>query len=192
MITPDQKKICIKLYTEGDHTIQDIISQTGLRYATDVYRILDEAGIPRKNRKGTRQMTISIGRKEENIISKYNEKNPSGLIEKALEEYDANRRLLTSQRETYLLSLCRLYHGEAENPIHKDEDAFKHYMWRNECKIIEISKHPEMISTHELEDPRNWTLFFRNHIRAYIELWVGSGDKKEYARWLDRYFNYKK
>ena len=63
MITSEQKDLCIKLYLEGNHTINEILIKTGLKYAPEVYRILDDAGIERKRKITTKEKsteTISI------------------------------------------------------------------------------------------------------------------------------------
>ena len=58
MITSEQKDLCIKLYLEGNHTIKDIIDQTGLKYAPTVYQVLDESGIPRKRKFATLEKSV--------------------------------------------------------------------------------------------------------------------------------------
>ena len=160
MTTQEQKDLCIRLYTEGNHTIKDIVFMAGLRYAPDVYKILDEAGIPRKNNRKSTQ--TSSGRAND------------------------------ESREKFMRRLCRIYQGEEENPISHEEDAFKRYMWRNEKKVLENSRDPEIVKSSCLEDPRNWTEFFRSQIRAYIILWTDTKNGEKPNKWFSKYLQYKK
>ena len=110
MITSEQKDLCIKLYLEDSHTIKDIIEQTNLKYAPEVYQILDEADIPRKRKYPSRKQS-------------------------APQEID-----IESSRMKYLFGMCRIYDNEPENPYDEKEEPFKRYMWRNEWKILQNAK----------------------------------------------------
>ena len=54
--------------------------------------------------------------------------------------------------EKYLLSLCRLYKGESENPFDEDEDEFKWYIWRHEYRIVKIHDREEIKKMFNLTD----------------------------------------
>ena len=95
MNTSEQKDLYIQLYREGNHTIKNIIEETRLKYAPEVYQILDEAGIPRKRKYPSRKQS-------------------------APQEID-----IESSRMKYLFVMCRLYDNEPENPYDEKEELFK-------------------------------------------------------------------
>ena len=68
-----KKKEVIKLYLEGENTIKDIMRKAGVKSAHTIYKILDDAKVPRlKVRKPVRQITISIDAKLDGFLKKSN------------------------------------------------------------------------------------------------------------------------
>ena len=162
MITSEQKDLCIKLYLEGGHTIKEIIEETGLKYAPEVYQVLDEAGVPRKRK-----------------VAK-NEKVAQQPI------------TLNDSRRRFLFGMCRVYNNEPKNPYDEETESFKRYMWRNEWKILQDAQDPEFVSKHDLDNPRIWSEYFNRKIKAYIQLWTNPQNGENPRQWNSIYFNFKR
>ena len=76
-----KKKEVIKLYLEGENTIKDIMRKAGVKSAHTIYKILDDAKVPRlKVRKPVRQITISIDAKLDSFLKKEQPKNISKWV----------------------------------------------------------------------------------------------------------------
>ena len=81
MIRQYQKDECIKLYQEGVLTINEIMSATGIRSGQTIYRVLDDAGIPRRPARPTQwRATISFDKKTIDIIDDLRPSNLSKWI----------------------------------------------------------------------------------------------------------------
>lgn len=86
------------------------------------------------------------------------------------------------------LKYCILYKGEKsleDNPIEKDDDEFKWYMWRREYGAVRLAKEQTFANDDELEE------FMKGQIWGAIALFAdvpyGGGAK----RYQDIYFAYK-
>ena len=76
-----KKKEVIKLYLEGENTIKDIMRKAGVKSAHTIYKILDDAKVPRlKVRKPVRLITISIDAKLDGFLKKEQPKNISKWV----------------------------------------------------------------------------------------------------------------
>lgn len=76
-----KKKEVIKLYLEGENTIKDIMQKAGVKSAHTIYKILDDAKVPRlKVRKPVRLITISIDAKLDGFLKKEKPKNISKWV----------------------------------------------------------------------------------------------------------------
>lgn len=92
MIRDYQKAKCIKLYKEGLLTIKKIMAETGIRSEQTIYRILDEAGIPRRPVRPTEyRATISFDKDTAEIIDKVHPCNLSTWVCKMIKEAYYNR-----------------------------------------------------------------------------------------------------
>lgn len=81
MISVEQQLLCQKLYKEGNYKIKEIMDITGIRSEQTIYRILDNAGIPRRPTRGTvMKASISMDKETADIIKKVNPKNLSEWI----------------------------------------------------------------------------------------------------------------
>jgi len=84
-----------------------------------------------------------------------------------------------------LLSLCRLYKGEAsinDNPLKKDDDEFKWYMWR-----VEYAALHDVLSAKNADEAEEYV---KNYIHDKIAEFASEpfgGDAQPY---YERYFNY--
>ena len=163
MTLSEQKSLCIELYTEGEHTIKEILDKTGLKYAVELYKVLDEAGIPRKNKRSS-ETTIE----QEQKIS------------------------IEDSRIRYLVGRCRLFKGEQENPYSEAEEPFKHYMWRNERKILENAQEEEFIERYNLNNPLSWGNYFDSAIQAYIKHWTNPENNETPRQWYSKYCEIKR
>ena len=170
MITSEHKNLCIQLYLEGGHTIKDIISETGLKNSSELYQILDEAGVPRKRKVAAKETAAEKIAIEEKVMEKI-----------TIEE----------SRMRFLSSMCRLYKNEPANPYDEKDDAFKTYMWRNEWKILQNAQEEKFIQSEGLDDPRTWSKYFNSRIKAYIDLWTDKSKGENPRQWLSKYYNYK-
>ncbi len=88
MISKEQRKECVRLYQSGYYPIKQIMRITGIRSEQTIYRILDEQGVSRKDKRETHyRATISFDRDSWNIIEKACPYNLSewvcGLIKKS-------------------------------------------------------------------------------------------------------------
>ena len=81
MLSIEQIQACERLYKEVNHTIKQIMQETGIRSEQTVYRVLDAAGIPRRpNRRIALRATISFDEEAAKIISEVNPKNLSEWV----------------------------------------------------------------------------------------------------------------
>ena len=189
MLSPEQKTLCIKLYTEDEISIKEILSKTGIRSEPTIYKILKEAGIEKKrNRKHAKNVTISLDQDTVELIEKIRPKNLSELICEALVDYEAGKRLKAYRMKKHFESLCRVYKGEPENPIDQDEDEFRWYIWKQEEGIIRLSQDPHIIEKYHLDEEHNWEEYFRNEIDATIEMYAGTPYGGDSRKWYKRYF----
>lgn len=87
MIREHQKRECIRLYREGILTIKEIMAETGIRSEQTIYRILDEAGIPRRPTRPTEwRVTISFDKETSDIIDEVRPRNLSAWVCKMIKE----------------------------------------------------------------------------------------------------------
>lgn len=87
MIRDYQKAKCIKLYKEGLLTIKKIMAETGIRSEQTIYRILDEAGIPRRPARPTEwRAAISFDKETVEIIDDIRPRNLSAWVCKIIKE----------------------------------------------------------------------------------------------------------
>lgn len=81
MIKVEQQILCERLYQEGNHTIKEIMSLTGIRSEQTIYRILDAANIPRRpSRQAVQKVSVSLDKDAADIIREVNPKNLSKWI----------------------------------------------------------------------------------------------------------------
>lgn len=99
---------------------------------------------------------------------------------------------IEDSRMRFLSGMCKLYNNEPENPYGENEDPFKRYMWRNEWKIMQDAQDPKFVEQHGLNDPRNWSNYFNNKIKAYIELWTNPKNREYPRQWYSKYCEFKK
>lgn len=89
MLSIEQIQACERLYREGNHTIKQIMQETGIRSEQTVYRVLDAAGIPRRpNRRIALRATISFDEEAAKIISEVNPKNLSEWVCDIVKKYN--------------------------------------------------------------------------------------------------------
>ena len=87
MIREYQKRECIRLYREGILTIKEIMAETGIRSEQTIYRILDEAGIPRRPTRPTEwRATISFDKETSDIICEVRPRSLSAWVCKMIKE----------------------------------------------------------------------------------------------------------
>ena len=87
MIPLEQRELCEKLYKDGSHTIKKIMSITGIRSEQTIYRILDEAGIPRRPTRPTEwRATISFDKETSDMIGEVRPRNLSAWVCKMIKE----------------------------------------------------------------------------------------------------------
>lgn len=89
MLSIEQIQACERLYREGNHTIKQIMQETGIRSEQTVYRVLDAAGIPRRpNRRIALRATISFDEEAAKIINEVNPKNMSEWVCDIVKKYN--------------------------------------------------------------------------------------------------------
>lgn len=89
MLSIEQIQACERLYREGNHTIKQIMQETGIRSEQTVYRVLDAAGIPRRpNRRIALRATISFDEDAAKIINEVNPKNMSEWVCDIVKKYN--------------------------------------------------------------------------------------------------------
>lgn len=87
MIEDYRREKCVQLYKEGALTIKEIMTQTGIRSEQTIYRILDEAGIPRRPVRPTEyRATISFDKETADIIHEVSPRNLSVWVCKMIKE----------------------------------------------------------------------------------------------------------
>lgn len=80
MITEKQKSMCLQLYKEGNVSIKEILRQTGIGSEQSVYRIVDEAGLPRQRRNSARKASISFDEDTWAIIERHQPRKLSQFV----------------------------------------------------------------------------------------------------------------
>lgn len=87
MIEDYRREKCVQLYKEGALTIKEIMAQTGIRSEQTIYRILDEAGVPRRPVRPTEyRATISFDKETAHIINEARPRNLSVWVCKMIKE----------------------------------------------------------------------------------------------------------
>ena len=84
--------------------------------------------------------------------------------------------------KAYLISLCKVYKGERINPVDKDKDEFKAYMWERERAAIELSAY------QDLKDKDSGEEFFKQEIKAAIDLYAGTPYGADPSDYYKKYF----
>lgn len=79
-ISNEQKKKVIHLYEQQHLTIKQIMDAAGIGSTQTVYRILDDAGVSKINRRSIKRATISFDEQTWDIIKRYNPINLSKWI----------------------------------------------------------------------------------------------------------------
>lgn len=79
-ITDEQKRLCIQLYKEGAVSIKEILKQTGIGSEQSVYRIVDEAGLPRLRRNSAHKASISFDEETWAIIERHQPRKLSQFV----------------------------------------------------------------------------------------------------------------
>lgn len=88
MITLEQQEKCVKLYQEGQHTIKQILAETGIRSEQTVYRILDQAGVPRRPaRKSVMKISVNLDKGAVDVIESVKPKNLSEFVSDAIKAF---------------------------------------------------------------------------------------------------------
>ena len=85
MIREDKRKECVRLYREGGHTIQEIMSLTGIRSSKTVYSILSEAGVDLRPRTAY-QRTVVFDEETAAVIERVKPRNLSAWICKLIRQ----------------------------------------------------------------------------------------------------------
>lgn len=87
MIEDYRREKCVQLYKEGALTIKEIMAQTGIRSEQTIYRILDEAGVPRRPVRPTEyRATISFDKETADIINEARPRNLSVWVCKMIKK----------------------------------------------------------------------------------------------------------
>lgn len=80
-INIEQKREVVRLYREQNHTIKQIMEETGVGSTQTIYCILDEVGVPRLRRRVPfKKRSINFDLKTWKIIEKANPKNLSEWV----------------------------------------------------------------------------------------------------------------
>lgn len=85
-----------------------------------------------------------------------------------------------------LLKYCRLYKGEPDmgsNPISKDADEFKWFMWNVEYSIVRAAK-KENIASKDYED------FFKKFLFNQIDTFAGAPFGSDPRPYYEKYFDF--
>jgi len=91
MITEEQKRQCISLYKSKRFSIKEILTKTGIGSEQTVYRILDEAGIPRQRRNSVHKSSISFDADTWNIIEQHHPRKLSQFVCEAIKKVYINK-----------------------------------------------------------------------------------------------------
>lgn len=87
MIDEFTRMQCVRLYKEGVLTIREIMAKTGIRSEQTIYRILDEAGVPRRPVRPTEyRATISFDKETADIINEARPRNLSVWVCKMIKK----------------------------------------------------------------------------------------------------------
>lgn len=90
MINDDVKLQVVQLYNDG-RTIDDIMTETGIKSAPTIYNILDAYGVPRRPKlQGVKKMFFVIEADVYEILSGQN--GTSRIVNDAVREYYERRR----------------------------------------------------------------------------------------------------
>ena len=88
MIKDYQKQQAIALYQKGTYSIKSILAMTGIRSEQTLYRILDDARIPRQKRKVVaRKISVTLDEKTAAILDAKYPQNISEFICQAIQAY---------------------------------------------------------------------------------------------------------
>lgn len=98
MLREQQRKQCLRLYDEGLLTIKEIMATTGIKSEQTIYRILDEAKIPRRPMKDIIRKSIAFDKETVDIITKAHPRKLSPWICETIKK--AYRNGLVSTDET--------------------------------------------------------------------------------------------
>lgn len=80
-ITVEQIEAVVRLYVARKHSIKQIMKETGVRSEQTIYRILDESGVPRYERRATvKKATISFDGASWDLIQARSPRNLSLFI----------------------------------------------------------------------------------------------------------------
>lgn len=80
-ITFEQIEAVVRLYVARKHSIKQIMKETGVRSEQTIYRILDESGVPRYDRRATvKKATISFDGASWDLIQARSPRNLSLFI----------------------------------------------------------------------------------------------------------------
>lgn len=79
MIRGEKKDLCVRLYKEGGHTIQEIMELAGIGSPATVYRVLAREGITLRPRMAY-QSTIVFDEEAAAIIDRVKPRNLSGWV----------------------------------------------------------------------------------------------------------------
>lgn len=77
------------------------------------------------------------------------------------------------EMEKYLMSLCKLYKGEDNNPFDEEKDEFKWYMWREEKKILAVYNRGYIQKIHKFTDTQSYKRYFDENIMSAIDMYIG-------------------
>lgn len=92
MITEEQKRTCLQLYKEGNVSIKEILKQTGIGSEQSVYRIVDEAGLPRQRRNSVRKASISFDEDTWAIIERHQPRKLSQFVCEAIRKVHGRKK----------------------------------------------------------------------------------------------------
>ena len=92
MITEEQKRTCLQLYKEGNVSIKEILERTGIGSEQSVYRIVDEAGLPRQRRSSARKASISFDEDTWAIIERHQPRKLSQFVCEAIRKVHGRKK----------------------------------------------------------------------------------------------------
>lgn len=92
MITEEQKGLCLQLYKEGSISIKEIMRRTGIGSEQSVYRIVDDAGLPRQRRSSARKASISFDEDTWAIIERHRPKTLSQFVCEAIRKAHGRKK----------------------------------------------------------------------------------------------------
>ena len=92
MITEEQKRLCLQLYKEGSVSIKEILERTGIGSEQSVYRIVDEAGLPRLRRNSAHKASISFDEEAWAIIERHRPRKLSQFVCEAIRKAHGRKK----------------------------------------------------------------------------------------------------